>query len=319
MNNVFTVLERRAEELVPNPKQVTDRLAIEWNRRANACVHEQIIATTNPRFQTLQEELMGFRKRAAELSMKFDAARVVSLMRNHPVGNKSLQAAKLEPGIKNGRIVEENIHQLFVVSSQAYAMISHHAGREHINHALRIGAAIDVIAEKDFHCIGDGPARSIFVEAIEEFPQEIGAAMDVADRVNTRVGWRRGGKRRGIGGGIEMHRSRTILEPARRQLKSDVAAFGSNSKQDETNEHNDGNPCGCVREKNQNPQPAVRQAGMLDSDAICMLIDQSRRSRNWRVFSWCAVDERHDHASVMRLRGQRSQAVMTTGPHSYYR
>jgi hypothetical protein len=77
-----------------------------------------------------------------------------------------------------------------MVATQADGALSHHTNRKLIDHMLRIGAAIDVIAEVDFLRVSDGPAPEIVVDAFGDFIQQIRTAMDVADRVDTRV-WRR--------------------------------------------------------------------------------------------------------------------------------
>jgi len=53
------------------------------------------------------------------------------------------------------------------------------------NNGSRRGATINIVSEIDFNCARNGMGNEVSVNAQEHVIKEIGATMDVADRINT--------------------------------------------------------------------------------------------------------------------------------------
>lgn len=75
-----------------------------------------------------------------------------------------------------------------MVSTQANRAPLSDSDGELVDHALRIGTAINIVAEIDFERVFDWPPLEIVLNANDGFSKQIGPAVNVADGVDTRIG-----------------------------------------------------------------------------------------------------------------------------------
>ena len=185
VNDKLSVVPRRVEELVADPEQVVEILPFDRNGWANTGMYEQEISAAKTGAETLQQQFVRARKGIPKTAVQFgfDHPRA----RLDAVGCKGLHAADLQPGTETGRIAKEVFHQALVVATQANGAIFDQPDRQHIDHGLRIRAAIDVIAQINFNRMRDRPALQVIINACKGFSQQVGATVDIADRVDANV------------------------------------------------------------------------------------------------------------------------------------
>jgi len=90
-------------------------------------------------------------------------------------------------------IPQEPLHQVLVIAAKANGAMVNESSGEQVDHCLCVRAAVDVIAEIDFHAMANRPALQVLVDAFDGFDQKIGAAMNIPDRVDARIRRRRSG------------------------------------------------------------------------------------------------------------------------------
>jgi hypothetical protein len=130
------------------------------------------------------------------------------------VGGEGLQRAQLPPMGKGAGVPKEFLHQGLVVAAQADRVIFDHADSQLVDDGLRIRTAIDVIAQINLDHVLNRPAPDILVDAYDSLCQQIGPAVDIADRIDARICRRRGGKGVRIGRMRWPHGLRSsIMEP----------------------------------------------------------------------------------------------------------
>jgi len=99
-----------------------------------------------------------------------------------------MQRAELRPVMNGSRIIpEKRFKYCFMVAAQANCVPLHQPDRELVNYALRIRAAIDVVAEIDFERVLDGPSLKILIDAKYGFSEQVGPAVDVSDSIDARI------------------------------------------------------------------------------------------------------------------------------------
>lgn len=177
------VVPRAVEELITNPDQIIGVLLLDRNARTNTRMHEQEIAATELVAQALHDQFMRTRKHVEKAAMHI-VCRFGSVVQLDTIGRKCLHAAQLLPVLQDGRVLQKTFHHGFVVAAQAHGVIGDEPHREQIEHRARVRSAIDIVAEIDFDRMRDRPAPHVVVDARNYFAQQIGAAVDVADRID---------------------------------------------------------------------------------------------------------------------------------------
>ena len=86
------VTSRGIEELVPNPDQIVNILLLDRDVRANARMHEQEIAATEPVAQALHDQFVCTRKHVEKAAMHI-VCRFGSVVQLDTIGRKCLHAA----------------------------------------------------------------------------------------------------------------------------------------------------------------------------------------------------------------------------------
>lgn len=183
VHNESFVVPRAVEELITNPDQIICILMFDRNIRTNARMHEQEISATELVAQALHDQFVCTRKRVEKAAMQI-ACCLRSVVQLDTVGRKCLHAAQLLPVLQDGRILQKTFHHSFVVAAQAHRAIGDEPHREQIEHRSRVRSAIDIVAEIDFDRMRDRPAPYVVVDARNYFAQQIGAAVDVTDRID---------------------------------------------------------------------------------------------------------------------------------------
>lgn len=74
-----------------------------------------------------------------------------------------------------------------MVAAQANRTPLSDSDGELIDHALRIGTPIDIVAEIDFERVFDRPSLEIVLDVSDGFSKKISPAVNVADGVDTRI------------------------------------------------------------------------------------------------------------------------------------
>ena len=113
--------------------------------------------------------------------------RLGSVAQLDAIGRKCLHAAQLLPVLENGGILKEAFHHGLVVAAQAHRAIGDESHREQIEHGSRMRSAINIVAEIDFDRMRDRSAPDVVVDARNDFVQQIGASVDVTDRIDARI------------------------------------------------------------------------------------------------------------------------------------
>lgn len=103
------------------------------------------------------------------------------------IGGKGLHAAQLPPVVKDGRVLEEIFHHRLVVAAQANRAVSNEPDSQQIDDGFRLRAAIDVVPQIDLDRACDRPASDVIINASNDLAQQIGAAMDIANRIDARA------------------------------------------------------------------------------------------------------------------------------------
>src|SRR5262249_20772494 len=94
-----------------------------------------------------------------------------------------LEAAEAPPMTGDGRIAQKGLEQGFVVSFQRDELGRKRIAREALENPARIGAAIDVIADRHGQAVVHGRGLKIAADLAHEAVEQVGAAMNVADHV----------------------------------------------------------------------------------------------------------------------------------------
>lgn len=89
-------------------------------------------------------------------------------------------------------IVKELFQKLFVIAAQANRVSSHHTHCKLVDDIFRIRPAVDVITEKHFNRMWNRPSMNVLVDAIQCLGKQIGAAVNIADRIDSRLRRRKG-------------------------------------------------------------------------------------------------------------------------------
>src|SRR5437868_3060582 len=84
-------------------------------------------------------------------------------------------------------LVEECLEYGFVIAAQANGVPTDKTNREKIEHAARIGPAIDVVAEIDLDNVLNRPAAGIVIDAGDGLRQQVRSSMNIAHGVDARV------------------------------------------------------------------------------------------------------------------------------------
>ena len=191
VNHKLSMVPRGVEELVADPEQVVEILPLDRNGWANTSMYEQEISAAKTRAETLQQQFVrawkGIPKAVVQFGFDHPRARI------NAVGCKRLHAADLQPWTETGRIAKEALHQALVVAAQANGAIFDQPDCQHIDHGLRIRAAVDVVAQIDLNGMRDRSALQVVIDACKDFSQQVGAAVDIADRIDANVRRCRGG------------------------------------------------------------------------------------------------------------------------------
>ncbi len=175
------------EELVADPQQVLHRLTIERNARLDPGMDEIEIAFDMTERELAQEREMTRRQPIAQLAL---SAREVAVARRRldTVGPQRRTAAIGEPGRSDLGIGEETQHAVLVVAEKMNALeAGDRAIDQPVDHLARALAAIDIVAEIDDDLARPRRRRGVVLDAPVDLAQEVGAAMDVADRVGSRA------------------------------------------------------------------------------------------------------------------------------------
>src|SRR5438128_12611228 len=84
----------------------------------------------------------------------------------------------------DARIAQEILQDRLVVPAQADGMPMHKTLAQNVDDALRIAAAIDVVANIDLDGVLDRSPAQVFVNALDQVAQEIGTSVNISDGVD---------------------------------------------------------------------------------------------------------------------------------------
>lgn len=193
VNDQSAVIEPRVEKLAADPDQIMELLSFERNAWTDSGMNEQQASATKPGFQALQEQQVRAGEHPAKSTVQIPAGLAAMGRWNDAIRCESLKASQLRPCLEMHGIAKELLHQVLVIAAKTNGTMVNESNGEQVDHCFRVGAAIDVIAEIDFHTVADRPAFQIFVDAFDGFDQKIGATMYIPDRVDARIRRRRSG------------------------------------------------------------------------------------------------------------------------------
>jgi hypothetical protein len=222
MHNEFAVVLGRVEELVTDPDQVIGILVFDRDVGPDAGVNEQEVSTRKMIAQTLQKKLVRPWKGLEEAAVQVDF-RLEIRVQIDAAGGKGLHAAQLVPMTKFGRVLKEILHQGLVIAAQAHRAVLNQPDGQHIDDGLRMGASIDIVTEIDLDRVLYRPASKVIADARDDVDQQVGPAVDVADRIDTRIRRRRSGN--GLRRMAVAWSETSIMEPCRGQSKARVRAI----------------------------------------------------------------------------------------------
>jgi hypothetical protein len=180
----------RVQKFFPDPKQVMFTLSIERNIRPDAGVGEKVAPDAAGQPQPLIETKMSRWQHEPELPNRlnqvFRAApcRELDSLESDAVRQKRSVSAIKEPIRASVGIVEEGEKQILVVPFEEYRRVWRRKPPDQtIDNAFRVGAAIDVVSEKDENNRHAGSAPLIPFDQAQQRLEQIKAAMNVPDGV----------------------------------------------------------------------------------------------------------------------------------------
>jgi len=189
MHDESSVTPRRVEELITNPNQIIGILMLNRDIRANAGVHEQEIAATELIAQASHDQIVCTGKRVNKVAMQVEGC-LVLVAQLDAVRCKRLHPAQLQPVRQERRVLKEPLHHSFVVAAQTHCAMDNESHREQIEHRPGVRSAIDVVAEIDLNSMCDRSAPYVVVDSRGDLAQQIGPAVNVADRIDACAGGR---------------------------------------------------------------------------------------------------------------------------------
>lgn len=111
----------------------------------------------------------------------------------HAIAPQGLHAAIHEPDARHRLARQEPQHHVLVIALEVHALEAVEPGlRQMLDHALQIGAAIDVVAEIDDHSSRGPRAGGVGPYFIVEAEQQIEPTVNIADGIDPGVGSRGG-------------------------------------------------------------------------------------------------------------------------------
>lgn len=184
-----SVAPLRLKEFMTNPNQVIGILVVDRGVRTNAGMDEQKIATDELVTQALHEQFVCTRKDAEKA-----AVQVVdgfgSVKQLDAIGCKRLHASQLLPVLQDSRVLNEAFQYGLMIAAQANRAIRDEPDRQQVDHAPGMRPAIDVVAKINFDLMRDRSPSDVIVDALDYLAQQIGPAVDIANGVDSRIGWR---------------------------------------------------------------------------------------------------------------------------------
>src|SRR5579871_310773 len=154
-------------------------------------MREKEIAAFEPGGRAGQQCEMRRRDRAAQLLCQLILLRGAGLERRlETIRDQRRQPAVLPPRLQMGGVLKKIEEEDFVVALERQHLVQARAGDEKIEHGARRWTAIDIITEEDLDGARDRPGRAIGIDPGEDAFQCVGAAMDVADRIDSQAFWK---------------------------------------------------------------------------------------------------------------------------------
>ncbi len=187
----------RLQKFLPDPEQIMFTLLIERNVRPDACVRKKVVSEAVRQPQSLIEMKMSLRQRSTELlsclgqSLRTAPCRALNSLESDTVGQECRVSAVVEPMRPSDGIVEERKKQILVVSFEEDGRIWRRKTPDQpLDDAIRIGAAINVVSEKDESDRQVGAALLVPFDQAQQGLEQIETPMNVSNGVKPDPGWR---------------------------------------------------------------------------------------------------------------------------------
>ncbi len=104
------------------------------------------------------------------------------------VGFKRLPASHIQPWMKSGWLGKKCLQKRFMISTQAHSAFLNNAPCQRFDHILRLRTTVDIIADIDFNRCSHRTAGPIIVNSPDNVAQQVGAAMNIADGIDSDIG-----------------------------------------------------------------------------------------------------------------------------------
>ena len=173
------------EKLLTNPEEIFLPLFPNGNARSNTSVDKQEI----PAIEREPEGIEKFKVRVGyglgqcfgQLSLLRDA-RINRWL--EPVGHKSFEAAAESPFIQNCWLAQKAMNEGLVIALEKNSFLGPPASEQEIQHFSRSRPPVNIVADKDHDRAIGRVQCTIHIDLVKQARQEIGAAMNISDRVN---------------------------------------------------------------------------------------------------------------------------------------
>ena len=176
-----------AEEFVPNPSQVGERLPVEGYTGPDARVDKDIIADRYGVFAVPDEIDVRSRHQRGQAFSDFLKARRVKARFVSPVAAHRRIAADPHKIAESANIARQRGEEAFLmIADQQVEVVKFFAQTKRaFNHFCRLRSAIDQIAQQDQRDPCRTACAIVDPDLLDQFRKKVVASMNVADRINT--------------------------------------------------------------------------------------------------------------------------------------
>jgi hypothetical protein len=180
----------RVQKFFPDPKQVMFTLLIERDIRPDAGVGKKVVPDAAGQPQPFVEMKMSLRQHNPEFPSRFNQpfrdapCRELDSLESDAIRQKRIVSAIVEPIQACNGIVKEGEKQILMVPFEKYRHVWRRKSPDQaIDNAFRVGAAINVVSEKDENNRQASSAPLIPFDQAQQGFEQIKAAVNVPDGV----------------------------------------------------------------------------------------------------------------------------------------